>query len=64
MLNTPPVFGIYIVKLVTDWLLRDIGGLEKMHQINCTKAKMLYDAIDQSGRVSTRATPSRPAARS
>jgi len=46
--NTPPVFGIYIVKLVTDWLLRDMGGLEKMHQINKEKAKLLYDAIDRS----------------
>ncbi|MCL4195285.1 MAG: aminotransferase class V-fold PLP-dependent enzyme, partial [Thermoguttaceae bacterium] len=49
LFNTPPVFAIYMVKLVTDWLLRDIGGLEKMREINQQKAKMLYDAIDQSG---------------
>jgi phosphoserine aminotransferase len=49
LLNTPPTFAIYMVKLVTDWLLRDIGGLEKMHEINRQKAKMLYDAVDQSG---------------
>ncbi len=48
LFNTPPVFAIYMVKLVTDWLLRDIGGLEKMREINQRKAKMLYDAIDQS----------------
>ncbi|MCL4192589.1 MAG: 3-phosphoserine/phosphohydroxythreonine transaminase [Thermoguttaceae bacterium] len=48
LFNTPPVFAIYMVKLVTDWLLRDIGGLEKMRDINQRKAKMLYDAIDQS----------------
>jgi phosphoserine aminotransferase len=47
--NTPPCFGIYIVKLVTDWLLQSIGGLEKMADINRRKAKLLYDAIDQSG---------------
>jgi phosphoserine aminotransferase len=47
--NTPPTFGIYMVKLVTDWLLGQIGGLDKMHQINCAKAKLLYDVIDQSG---------------
>jgi phosphoserine aminotransferase len=47
--NTPPCFGIYIVKLVTDWLLQSIGGLEKMAEINRGKAKLLYDAIDQSG---------------
>ncbi len=49
MLNTPPCFAIYMVKLVTDWLLNDIGGLEKMHQINKEKAALLYDTIDQSG---------------
>ena len=49
LLNTPPTFAIYMVKLVTDWLLRDIGGLEKMAQINRRKAGMLYDAIDRSG---------------
>lgn len=47
--NTPPVFGIYIVKLVTDWLLSEIGGLQKMHQINRGKVKLVYDAIDGSG---------------
>ena len=43
LLNTPPTFAIYMVKLVTDWLLRDIGGLEKMAEINRRKAGMLYD---------------------
>ncbi|MCX7992300.1 MAG: 3-phosphoserine/phosphohydroxythreonine transaminase, partial [Fimbriimonadales bacterium] len=28
--NTPPVFAIYIVMLVTRWLLNTIGGLEPM----------------------------------
>jgi phosphoserine aminotransferase len=46
--NTPPVFGVYIVKLVTDWLLGDIGGLAKMQQLNRQKAQLLYDAIDRS----------------
>jgi phosphoserine aminotransferase len=49
MLNTPPTFAVYLVKLVTDWLLKEIGGLEKMHQLNQQKAKMLYDVVDQSG---------------
>ena len=43
LLNTPPTFAIYMVKLVTDWLVRDIGGLEKMVEINRRKAGMLYD---------------------
>ena len=49
LLNTPPTFAIYMVKLVTDWLLGEIGGLAKMAAINQRKAKMLYDVIDQSG---------------
>ncbi len=48
LLNTPPVFGIYMVKLVTDWLLKQVGGLEKMEQLNRQKARLLYEAIDQS----------------
>lgn len=48
MLNTPPTFPIYVVKLVTDWLLNEIGGLDKMAEINNRKAKMLYDVIDES----------------
>lgn len=48
LLNTPPTFAIYMVKLVTDWLVNEIGGLEKMGEINRGKAKLLYDAIDNS----------------
>ena len=49
LLNTPPTFAVYMVKLVTDWLIKDIGGLAKMAEINKQKAAMLYDAIAQSG---------------
>lgn len=49
LLNTPPVFAIYMVKLVTDWLLTTVGGLEKMVEINRRKAGMLYDVIDRAG---------------
>ena len=47
--NTPATFTIYIIALVSRWLLKDIGGLEKMHAVNQAKAKMLYDVIDGSG---------------
>ncbi|MGG7448065.1 phosphoserine transaminase [Kosakonia oryzendophytica] len=47
-LNTPPVFAIYVVLLVTRWLLRDIGGLENMAQINRQKSQLLYRMIDGS----------------
>lgn len=46
--NTPPVFAIYAVLLVTRWLLNDIGGLAKMDAINRQKAELLYGLIDQS----------------
>jgi phosphoserine aminotransferase len=47
--NTPPCFGIYMIKLVTQWLLDDIGGLAKMEAINREKARKLYDLLDASG---------------
>jgi phosphoserine aminotransferase len=34
--------------LVTKWLITDIGGVETMQAINRGKAKLLYDAIDES----------------
>ena len=46
--NTPPVFAIYVVLLVTRWLLHDIGGLAHMAGINQNKAKTLYQLIDAS----------------
>jgi phosphoserine aminotransferase len=48
LMNTAPTFAIYVVRLVTDWLLNEIGGLEKMHARNESKAKMLYEVIDAS----------------
>jgi phosphoserine aminotransferase len=46
--NTPPVFAVYVVMLVTRWLRDEIGGLEKIRDINAAKAALLYEAIDQS----------------
>lgn len=47
LMNTAPTFAIYIVRLVTDWLKNEIGGLDKMYEINKAKAAMLYDVVDQ-----------------
>lgn len=47
--NTPPVFAIYVVLLVTRWLLRDIGGLAQMDRFNRAKAAQLYACLDGSG---------------
>ena len=46
--NTPPVFAIYVVLLVTRWLLHDIGGLAAMNEINQRKAQALYQFLDAS----------------
>ena len=46
--NTPPVFAIYVVLLITRWLLDDIGGLQKMAEINRRKAELLYRMLDDS----------------
>lgn len=48
MYNTPPCFPIYISGLVFNWLLKEVGGLEKIYARNQEKAKILYDAIDAS----------------
>jgi phosphoserine aminotransferase len=46
--NTPPVFAIYVVLLVTRWLLNDIGGVANMDAINRRKAELLYGVLDGS----------------
>lgn len=48
LLNTPPVFAIYILNLVTRWVISQ-GGVTAMAERNGRKAKLLYDVIDQSG---------------
>ena len=45
--NTPPVFAIYVVGLVSQWLLAN-GGLDAMAQRNERKAQKVYAAIDRS----------------
>src|SRR5690554_2998292 len=47
MFNTPPVFPIYVMYQTLKWL-KSVGGVEKIHQINKDKAKMLYDEIDRN----------------
>ena len=48
MYNTPPVFSIYVLMLVTRWLRDEVGGLEAQHAHNREKAGLLYAAIDES----------------
>ncbi len=46
--NTPPVFAIYVVGCVLDWLETDIGGIAAMEELNRRKAALLYAALDDS----------------
>lgn len=48
MYNTPPCYTIYIMKLVLEWINNDIGGLEKMKELNEKKAEILYSFLDSS----------------
>jgi phosphoserine aminotransferase len=47
MYNTPPTFGIYIAKLVFEWL-KAKGGVAAMQKINEEKAALLYGYLDDS----------------
>lgn len=47
--NTPPVFAIYVLTLITRWLRFEIGGLQAMQRINARKAQRLYDTLDRLG---------------
>ena len=44
--NTPPVFAIYVLMLVTRWLRDEIGGLTSMAATNRAKADLIYEALD------------------
>ena len=47
MLNTPPVFAIYVSMLTLRWL-KENGGVEAMEKLNNEKSQLLYGAIDDS----------------
>src|SRR3954449_5670423 len=47
MYNTPPVFAIYVMRLVLAWLLKR-GGLEAIERKNTQKAGKLYAEIDRT----------------
>lgn len=44
--NTPPVFGIFIINEVLNWMIES-GGLELIEKANIKKAGMIYGVIDQ-----------------
>ena len=48
MFNTPPCYTIYVAGLVLEWIKNEIGGLDKMKELNEKKAALLYDYLDNS----------------
>lgn len=45
MLNTPPVFAVYVCMLTLRWL-KNLGGVDAIEKINNQKAQLLYNTID------------------
>jgi phosphoserine aminotransferase len=45
--NTPPCYGIYIIKLVLEDIKQN-GGLPMVYERNREKAKIFYDFLDRS----------------
>lgn len=46
MLNTPPVFAVYVCMLTLRWL-KAMGGIAAIEPINQAKADLLYNALDR-----------------
>jgi phosphoserine aminotransferase len=57
MYNTPPTFGLYVMKLVFQWI-KDQGGLSAMNTRNRDKADKLYRYLDSSKMFRATADPS------
>lgn len=47
MLNTPPVFAVYVSMITLRWL-KEKGGVEAIEKINNKKATLLYNEIDNN----------------
>lgn len=47
MYNTPPTYGIYMLKLVLEWI-KEKGGITALQKLNEEKAAILYDFLDNS----------------
>jgi phosphoserine aminotransferase len=45
--NTPPTFGIYLIKLVLEWM-KSSGGVDAIEKVNRDKASLIYNAIDST----------------
>lgn len=45
LFNTPPVFSIYIMKLVFEWIKKQ-GGLAAVEKVNLAKQERVYQMLD------------------
>jgi len=45
MLNTPPVFAVYVAMLTLRWL-KNLGGVAAIEKINNGKAELFYSTLD------------------
>ena len=48
LVNTIPIFPIYIMDLMVDWIMHDQGGLNAIAAANTRKVSQLYACIDSS----------------
>lgn len=46
LFNTPPVFAVYMVNYVLEWI-QDKGGLSYFEKFNTEKADLLYNELDK-----------------
>jgi phosphoserine aminotransferase len=46
MYNTPPTFGIYLLKNVLEWVKNE-GGVSKLSHLAAEKSGLIYDVIDR-----------------
>lgn len=47
MFNTPPVLPIFVMHETLAWV-KNLGGVEKMNEINVKKSNLLYEEIDRN----------------
>lgn len=45
LFNTPPVFAVYMVNYILEWI-QEKGGIDYFETVNQKKAKLLYNTID------------------
>ena len=56
MLNTPPVFAVYVCLLTLRWL-KALGGVKEIEKLNIEKAALLYNEIDRNEIFETSVNP-------